>query len=177
MTVDRTSTLFFALAEAITYQQLTGKAAATIFGRVRALADDFTPSALLHVSDEALRGAGLGAAREVVQRERLRAGEAGELPTREQAHGMDDAEIVDRLTTVRGVGPWTAQMFLMFRLGRPDVLPIDDLGIRTGLARMLGRRALPSPEDLARRGERWRPYRTVASWYLWRSLELPRDPA
>lgn len=177
MSVDRTSTLFFALAEAITYQQLTGKAAATIFGRVRALVDDFTPAAVLRISDEALRGAGLSRAKALALYDLARRTEAGELLTREQAQAMDDAEIVDRLTTVRGVGPWTAQMFLMFRLGRPDVLPADDLGIRTGLARTLRRRALPTPAALARRGERWRPYRTVASWYLWRALELPRDPA
>ena len=87
--------------------------------------------------------------------------------------GMPDELVIERLTAVRGVGRWTAEMVLMFRLGRPDVLPLDDLGIRKGFQRVYGRRRLPTPLALARHGERWRPYRTVASWYLWRSLESP----
>jgi 3-methyladenine DNA glycosylase/8-oxoguanine DNA glycosylase len=97
---------------------------------------------------------------------------AGRLPTLAEAHGMDDQAIIDRLTTVRGIGRWTAEMLLMFRLGRPDVLPLDDYGIRKGFAVAFRERALPSRRRLERRGERWRPYRTVASWYLWRAPEL-----
>ena len=84
---------------------------------------------------------------------------------------MDDETVIERLTAVRGIGRWTAEMLLIFRLGRPDVLPVDDYGIRKGFAIVFKKRSLPAPKDLAKRGERWKPYRTVASWYLWRSLE------
>jgi len=95
----------------------------------------------------------------------------GELPTLDEAHTLDDAALIERLITVRGIGRWSAEMFLMFRLGRPDVLPLDDYSLRKAYAKAFGKRTLPTPEALARHGERWRPYRTVASWYLWRTLE------
>jgi 3-methyladenine DNA glycosylase/8-oxoguanine DNA glycosylase len=137
--------------------------------------EGFTPSALLRTSDSALRGAGLSQAKLLSVRDLARLAEAGELPTREQAERMEDARLVERLTVVRGVGRWTAQMFSMFRLGRPDVLPADDYGIRKGFALTFHTKDLPSPADVEKRGARWRPYRTVASWYLWRSLELPQN--
>ena len=96
---------------------------------------------------------------------------AGEVPTLAQARRMEDAEIVERLVAVHGIGRWSAEMFLMFRLGRPDVLPLDDYSLRRAYATAFGKRALPAPRTLERHGEKWRPYRTVASWYLWRTLD------
>src|SRR6266568_838191 len=156
--LKRASSSFAALAEAIVYQQLSGKAAATIFARVRALFPRTGPTAeqLLGVSDTKLRAAGLSRAT---------------LPTLAAARRMEDEAIVERLTVVRGIGRWTAEMFLIFRLGRPDVLPADDYGVRKGFAIAFKKRGLPAREELERRGERWKPYRTVASWYLWRALE------
>ena len=98
---------------------------------------------------------------------------SGELPTLEQAYSLEDHELIERLVKVRGIGRWSAEMFLMFRLGRPDVLPLGDYSLRKAYAKVFRKRALPSPEALARAGETWRPYRTVASWYLWRALERP----
>jgi methylated-DNA-[protein]-cysteine S-methyltransferase len=170
-----TSSVFGALAEAIVYQQLTGKAAATIYGRVCALfprrAGGPKPADLLGASDERLRGAGLSRAKTAALRDLAEKAVAGAIPTLAEARAMDDAAVIERLTAVRGVGRWTAEMLLIFRLGRPDVLPLDDHGVRKGFAAALRRRGLPSRRDLERRGERWRPYRTVASWYLWRAAE------
>ncbi|WP_437318445.1 methylated-DNA--[protein]-cysteine S-methyltransferase [Sorangium sp. So ce385] len=178
MRLDRTSSLFLALAESIVYQQLTGKAAATIFARVRALFppahEGFTPEQVLRASDEQLRAAGLSRAKLLALRDLARRTQNGELPTLAEVHGMDDEAIIERLTQVRGIGRWTAEMLLMFRLGRPDVLPVDDYGIRKGFAIAFKQRDLPGRKDLERRGARWKPYRTVASWYLWRAAELPR---
>ncbi|WP_437336376.1 methylated-DNA--[protein]-cysteine S-methyltransferase [Sorangium sp. So ce394] len=179
MRLDRTSSLFLALAESIVYQQLTGKAAATIFARVRALFppahEGFTPEQLLRASDEELRAAGLSRAKLLALRDLARRTKDGELPTLAEVHGMDDEAIIERLTQVRGIGRWTAEMLLMFRLGRPDVLPVDDYGIRKGFAFAFKQRDLPGRKDLERRGARWKPYRTVASWYLWRAAELARE--
>jgi len=174
--VTTTQTLFDALAEAIVYQQLTAKAAATIYGRVRALfprAASPTPRHVLRATDEQLRGAGLSRAKLLALRDLAQRTAAGELPTLDQLHRMDDEAIVERLVPVRGIGRWTVEMLLIFRLGRPDVLPLDDHGIRKGYAAVFRTRQLPSRDALAGRGERWRPHRTVASWYLWRALELP----
>jgi len=96
----------------------------------------------------------------------------GEIPTRRAAEKLTDEELIERLTAVRGIGRWTVEMFLIFTLGRPDVLPLDDYGVRKGYARAYGRDVLPRPKELATQGERWRPYRTTASWYLWRATEL-----
>jgi methylated-DNA-[protein]-cysteine S-methyltransferase len=177
----RTPSLFMALAEAIVYQQLTAKAAATIFARVRALfpraKDGPTPDSILRASDERLRGAGLSRAKLLALRDLARRTKAGQLPTLAEIQEMPDAAIIECLTEVRGIGRWTAEMLLIFRLGRPDVLPADDYGIRKGFALTFprggsGPAALPTREQLERRGARWRPYRTVASWYLWRALDL-----
>ena len=173
--LKRAPSLFLALAEAIVYQQLNGRAAETIFARVCALfptsADGPTADRLLRVSDARLRGAGLSRPKLLALRDLARRTRAGEIPTLAELHRMDDATIVERVTPVRGIGRWTVEMLLIFRLGRPDVLPTDDYGVRKGFAVAFRKRELPTPADLEKRGERWRPYRTVASWYLWRAAE------
>jgi methylated-DNA-[protein]-cysteine S-methyltransferase len=178
MRLDRTPSIFVALAEAIVYQQLTAKAAATIFARVRALFprghEGPTAEQILRASDEKLRGAGLSRSKLLALRDLATRARAGEIPTLEEVGRLDDDAVIDRLTPVRGIGRWTVQMLLMFRLGRPDVLPVDDYGIRKGFAVAYRKRNLPLPRDLDRHGARWRPYRTVASWYLWRAVELER---
>ena len=173
--LKQTSSLFLALAEAIVYQQLTGKAAATIFARVRALFprahEGFTPEQILRVSDERLRAAGLSQGKLLALRDLARRSAAGEIPTLAQASTLSDDELIDRLTHVRGIGQWTVEMILIFRLGRPDVLPVDDYGVRKGFALAYKRDELPKPKELAKIGRKWAPYRTVASWYFWRALE------
>ena len=167
--------LFGSLAEAIVYQQLSNKAAATIYGRVEALypdaPDGFTPRHILKTPDEALRGCGLSRAKVLAVQDLARRVEEGELPTLDVAQDIPDAELIERLVKVRGIGRWSAEMALMFRLGRPDVLPLDDYSLRKAYAKAFRKRALPSPQALEKAGEKWRPYRTVASWYLWRVLE------
>jgi len=177
MELKHSRSLFGALAEAIVYQQLSNKAAATIYGRVEALypdaPDGFTPRHILKTPDDALRGCGLSRAKVLAVQDLARRVEGGELPTLDEALAIPDAELIERLVTVRGIGRWSAEMFLMFRLGRPDVLPLDDYSLRKAYAKAFRKRALPSPKELEKAGEKWRPYRTVASWYLWRVLDLP----
>jgi 3-methyladenine DNA glycosylase/8-oxoguanine DNA glycosylase len=174
-----TPSVFGALAEAIVYQQLTGKAAATIYGRVCALfpraASGPTPRHILGASDAALRGAGLSRAKLLALRDLAERAKSRTLPSLADIDAMDDETIIERLTEVRGVGRWTAEMFLMFNLGRPDVLPVGDFGIRKGFSIAFRKRDMPAPAAVTKRGERWRPYRTFASWYLWRATELPRS--
>src|SRR5262249_28059745 len=178
MRLKRTSSIFGALPEAIVYQQLNGRAAATIFARVCALFPHayagLSAEQILGVSDARLRGAGLSRAKLLSLRDLARKASSGELPTLAQVHRMEDATVIERLTQVRGIGKWTVEMLLIFRLGRPDILPADDYGIRKGFGVAMRRRELPSRTDLEKRGARWRPYRTVASWYLWRVAELGR---
>jgi 3-methyladenine DNA glycosylase/8-oxoguanine DNA glycosylase len=176
--LQKTSTLFAALAEAIVYQQLTGKAAATIFGRVRALCPRSKLSAaqLLALPDEALRGAGLSQSKLLSLQDLARRVESKELPTLRQLEQLDDEGVIGRLTHVRGVGRWTVEMLLIFRLGRRDVLPVDDYGVKKGFAHAFSLPALPTRAELEARGERWRPYRSVVSWYLWRVSELAKAP-
>lgn len=167
---------FAALAESIAYQQLTGKAAATIFSRVLALYRPKrfpAPVDVLATADETLRSAGLSRAKVVAVKDLARRTLDGTVPTLAQLRRLDDEEIVERLTVVRGVGRWTVEMLLISRLGRPDVLPAHDYGVRKGFQRAFRTRGLPTPAQVLRRGERWRPYRTVASWYLWRVLDNP----
>jgi DNA-3-methyladenine glycosylase II len=175
MELKSSRSLFGALAEAIVYQQLSNKAAATIYGRVEALfpraKDGFTPRHILKAPDEHLRGCGLSRAKVLAVLDLARRVDGNELPTLDEAQALEDAALIERLITVRGIGRWSAEMFLMFRLGRPDVLPIDDYSLRKAYAKAFGKRKLPTPDALAKHGERWRPYRTVASWYLWRTLE------
>ncbi len=175
---------FAALAESIVYQQLSGRAAATIFGRVRAIypGGRLDPKAVLASPDATLRAAGLSAAKLASLKDLAARSLAGEVPTLAQLGRMEDDAIVEQLTAVRGVGRWTVEMLLIFRLGRPDVLPVADYGIKKGFARIFknpesggrskyGPEELPSATVLAARGERWRPFRSVASWYLWRALD------
>lgn len=177
MELKSSRSVFRALAEAIVYQQLSNTAAATIYGRVEALypraKDGFTPRHILRTADDKLRGVGLSRAKVMALQDLARRVDDGELPTLDEAHGLADAELIERLVQVRGIGRWSAEMFLMFRLGRPDVLPLDDYSLRKAYAKAFGQRKLPTPEALAKHGERWKPYRTVASWYLWRTLDLP----
>jgi 3-methyladenine DNA glycosylase/8-oxoguanine DNA glycosylase len=174
--VSHTQSLFHALCESIVYQQLSGKAAATIFGRVRSIYAPRrfpTPAALAATNPTKLRAAGLSNAKTLAVLDLARRTDAGELPTLPQARRLSDDEIIERLTAVRGIGPWTAHMFLIFRLGRPDVLPTADLGVRKGFQLTYRKRELPTPDDLTRHAEKWRPYRSVASWYMWRALDQP----
>jgi methylated-DNA-[protein]-cysteine S-methyltransferase len=175
MQLKKTPSIFGALAEAIVYQQLAGKAAATIFARVCALFprahEGPTADGILRVSDARLRGAGLSRPKLLALRDLARREKAGEIPTLADVQRMSDDEIVERLTQVRGIGRWTVEMLLIFRLGRPDVLPADDYGVRKGLMVARKKRELPLPKDVIEYGERWTPYRTVASWYLWRAAE------
>jgi methylated-DNA-[protein]-cysteine S-methyltransferase len=173
MQLQRTPSIFGALAEAIVFQQLNGKAAATIFARLCSLfphAGGLTPERILRASDERLRSAGLSGNKLLSLRDLAVKTKARELPTLEAVQGMTDQEIIDRLTGVRGIGQWTVEMLLIFRLGRPDVLPVDDFGVRKGFG-IAFKKAEPSKQDVAKRGERWRPYRSVASWYLWRATD------
>jgi methylated-DNA-[protein]-cysteine S-methyltransferase len=173
--IDRTSSLFLALAEAIVYQQLTGKAAATIFARVQALFprvhEGLTPEHIRRASDAKLRGAGLSRNKLLSLRDLAEKTLTGALPSLADVHGMDDEAIIEQLTQVRGIGRWTVEMLLIFRLGRADVLPVDDYGVRKGFAVTFRKRELPTAAELERRGARWKPFRSVASWYLWRAAE------
>ena len=177
MRPEPTQSLFAALLEAIVYQQLSGTAAATILGRVVALYPPRRfprPRDIIGTSPERLRAAGLSAAKTAAIRDLAARALDGTVPPMGGVRRMPDEEIIARLTTVRGVGRWTVEMLLLFRLGRPDVLPLGDLGVRKGFARAFNRRVLTDPQVLSRRAERWRPYRSVASWYLWRALDLER---
>jgi len=167
-----------ALARAILYQQLSGKAAATIVGRVETAIDSdrFHCDTLARVDDVALRGCGVSGNKTLALRD-LAAREArGEIPDLRRMSVMDNEAIIQALTPVRGVGRWTVEMMLMFRLGRPDVLPIDDLGIRKGAQVVDKGEAMLAPKALAERGERWGPFRTYASLYLWRIADAGAAP-
>jgi methylated-DNA-[protein]-cysteine S-methyltransferase len=167
------NSVFAALARAIAYQQLNGKAAAAIFARVCALFPRGVPTAgrLLRLPDEALRGAGLSGSKLLSLRDLAQRAEGGEIPTLAEIRQMEDEAIIERLSQVRGIGRWSAEMLLMFRLGRPDVLPVDDYGVRKGFAIAFNGNEMPAPKELAAYGVRWKPYRTAASWYLWRVVE------
>ena len=178
-------TPFETLLESIVHQQLTGKVAATILARVKSLFPRGvpTPARLAALPDARLRGAGLSAGKTASLKDLAAHQLRGEIPDLATLERLDDEAIVERLTVVRGVGRWTVEMLLIFRLGRLDVLPATDYGVRKGFALTFRggpsrRRAkedppLPSAADLLAHGERWRPYRSIASWYLWRSAEQP----
>jgi 3-methyladenine DNA glycosylase/8-oxoguanine DNA glycosylase len=170
---------FEAIAEAIVYQQLTGKAAGTIYGRFKALFDKDkhpTPKQILEAPDTVLRSAGLSGAKINALKDLAQKSIQGLIPTFEQIEKMSDEEIISALTAVKGVGTWTAHMFLMFRLGRLDVMPSGDYGVRMGYAITYGKDAkdMPTPAKLEEHGELWRPFRSVGSWYMWRAVELHR---
>jgi DNA-3-methyladenine glycosylase II len=183
MRLKPTHSTFEALLESIVYQQLHGKAAKAIHGRILNLFPDQTPTApgLLRLGDPALRGAGLSASKLLAIRDLAEKSEAGIVPPLTKLHRMADEEICARLTAVRGIGVWTVQMLLIFRMGRPNVLPVSDYGVRKGFALTFGKLRpgdpvtaadLPAPDVMRRRAERWHPWRSVASWYLWRACDL-----
>jgi DNA-3-methyladenine glycosylase II len=162
------------LLESIAYQSISGKAAATIFGRIKALSSHGRPPApeeMLKIPKGKLRKAGLSGAKVLAMKDLAKKALQGVVPTFEQAQTLSDDELVERLISVRGIGAWTVEMFLIFRLGRPDVLPIHDLGVKKGWSVAYGKKHMPKPKELLKFGERWRPFRTVASWYLWRAFE------
>jgi DNA-3-methyladenine glycosylase II len=162
-----------ALLEAIAYQSISGKAAATIYGRIKALSGNGrapSPEQMLKLRTPTLRKAGLSGAKALAMKDLAKKTLDGVVPTLEEAHKLPDEELVKRLVSVRGIGAWTVEMFLIFRLGRPDVLPIHDLGVKKGWSVAYGKKHMPSPKELLEFGERWRPYRTVASWYMWRAF-------
>ena len=164
-----------ALFRSILYQQLSGKAAATIHGRLLALLGDraHDPEALLALPDEAIRGAGVSGPKMAGLRSLAAHTRDGTVPTRVVLDTLPDDEVVARLLHVRGVGRWTVEMLLLFTLGRPDVWPVDDLGVAKGYARVHGLAERPRPKALAALGDPYRPYRSAAAWYLWRATELP----
>jgi len=178
---------FAALLESILYQQLHAKAAAAIHARVRAhFGGDPEPEALLAADDEVLRAAGVSTGKIRALRDLAAKTVDGTVPSAAALRRMPDAEMIERLTQVCGVGPWTVEMFLIFRLGRPDVLSATDYGVRKGYAltfqrlpklRPLEAADLPKPEVLLKRGKRWAPFRSVACWYLWRACDLAQSLA
>jgi DNA-3-methyladenine glycosylase II len=181
--LGHTGTPFTSLLESILYQQLHGKAAATIHTRVRLLygGDDPHPQALLDTPEEMLRAAGVSGNKIKAFRDLAARALDGTVPTHKAILKMPDAEILERLTSVRGIGAWTVEMLLIFRLGRPDILPVTDYGVRKGFAltfmrlpksRAIAAADLPKPEVMLKRAKRWAPYRSVAAWYMWRACDL-----
>ncbi len=163
---------FRALVRAVVYQQLSGKAAATILGRVVALfphTDFPAPEDLIGASEDSLRAAGLSRQKSAALKDIAHKRIEGVIPHARALTRLADEEIIDRLTAARGVGRWTVEMYLLFTLGRPDVLPIDDLGVRKGAEKLYGRTF--TPKELGAFGERWAPWRSAASWHLWRLVD------
>jgi DNA-3-methyladenine glycosylase II len=185
MQLDRSASPFESLLESILYQQLHGKAAATIHRRVREyFGGDPTPQQLISTPDEPLRAAGVSGNKIKAMKDLAARSIDGTVPSHAAINKMSDADIVERLTEVRGIGPWTVEMLLIFRLGRPDVLPVTDYGVRKGFAltfqrvpktRPIEAADLPAPDIVFKRGQRWAPFRSVASWYLWRACDLARN--
>jgi DNA-3-methyladenine glycosylase II len=167
---------FSALVRAITAQQISTKAAATIHGRLVGLMAGgvATPEGILSLSDDQLRQAGLSRQKSAYLRDLGAKVASGELPIA-SLHELEDEEVIQAIVKVKGLGRWSAEMFLMFRLRRPDVLPVDDLGIVNAIRRLYGLRKKPKADRIRKIGEAWRPYRTVACWYLWRSLETKME--
>ena len=165
--------LFCALARAVAYQQLSGKAATTIHGRFEQLFPGAQPSAAdtLQLTIEQLRGVGLSQAKTLSILDLADKTVAGDLPNKRRMGCMNDDEIIESLCRVRGIGPWTAQMYLIFNLGRPDVMPATDLGVQKGIQNIYRMRKLPTPEKALQKTRRLAPYRTAASWYFWRASE------
>jgi DNA-3-methyladenine glycosylase II len=184
MKLDPAPSPFESLLESILYQQLHGKAAATIHGRVREyFRGDPTPELMLDTPDERLRAAGVSGNKIKAFKDLAAKTLDGTVPSHAAIKKLTDAEIIDRLTAVRGIGAWTVEMLLMFRLGRPDVFPVTDYGVRKGFAltfmkvpksRALAAADLPKADLMLRRARKWSPFRSVASWYLWRACDLAR---
>lgn len=174
--LSRSKSLFEALLRSITYQQLHGKAAATIHGRVLVVLarnGGITPDALEQATDADLRGAGLSRNKLLAIRDLAAKCRAGTVPSLRDARKLSDDELVTRLTEVRGIGPWTVHMLLIFTLGRPDVMPTGDFAIRLAFQKLHRKRRSPSPESILKYTRLWQPYRSTACWYLWRSLDTP----
>lgn len=164
-----------ALTRSVAFQQLNGTAAETIFCRFLALFPETkfpTPEQVLAAPETQLRAAGLSRAKTAAIKDIAAQTIAGIVPDRRTIARWSDAEVIERLTVIRGVGPWTVEMLLMFTLGRPDVLPATDYGVRHGFALVYGRKELPAPREVLAHGERWRPFRSAAAWYLWRAVDL-----
>lgn len=177
MPLDQQASPYEALFRSILYQQLHGSAAAAILGRVKEQIGGGRiprPVALLAASDEALRAPGLSRQKIAALRDLAAKAESGIVPGWGEIQHLGDAEIVERLTQVRGVGEWTVHMLLIFRLGRPDVWPILDYGVRHGYQLAFHKRRMPTPKELTKAGEPWRPYRSVAAWYFWQQVGLSR---
>ena len=182
--LDPSPSPFESLLESILYQQLHGKAAATIHRRVREyFGGDPTPQMLIDTADDPLRAAGVSGNKIKAFRDLAVKTLDGTVPSHAAIKKLSDAEIIERLTAVRGIGSWTVEMLLIFRLGRPDVLPVSDYGVRKGFAltfqkipktRALAAADLPKADVLLRRGKKWTPFRSVASWYLWRACDLAK---
>lgn len=167
---------FDALAESIAYQQLSGKAAATIWRRVRGIFPRkkyLDPKLVVNTPDEAFRAAGLSRSKTAALKDLAAKTLDGTVPTARELARMSNDEIIERLIQVRGIGRWTVEMLLLFDLGRADVWPVTDYGVRKGFAKTFGRKKLPTPKELHKFGEKCRPYRSVAAWYFWRALDAP----
>jgi 3-methyladenine DNA glycosylase/8-oxoguanine DNA glycosylase len=175
MEIPHHFSIFYSLARSIVYQQLAGAAAAAIMGRVEALfaKGRMTPRNLLQMEDAALRGAGLSQNKLAALRDLAAKCLDRTVPNKRVLAGMSDEEIIDRISQVRGIGRWTVEMLLLFRLGRPNVLPVDDYGVRKGMQRLYNMRELPNKDAMRRRARKWQPWCSVASWYMWRCAELP----
>lgn len=179
LTIGELQAPFDALLRSIVFQSVSTRAATTIHGRVletlkgRNGDKPISPETVSRCRRERLRNAGLSWAKVDAIKDLARLTKTGVVPGRDELQDLSDDEIVERLTAVRGVGRWTVEMLLIFSLGRPDVLPATDLGIRKGFATVFGYDELPAPREILAHGERWRPYRSAASWYLWRVTDLP----
>jgi DNA-3-methyladenine glycosylase II len=180
LAIQRQRGPYEALIRAIAHQQLHGRAAEAILGRFEALypGDAFPdPDAVLATDETALRACGFSGSKVAALRDICMKTVDGTVPTRRASARLSDAELIERLTTIRGVGRWTVEMLLIFTLGRPDVLPVDDFGVREGYRVLYGLDAQPKPRELATLGEAWAPYRSFATWYLYRAVEEARAQA
>jgi 3-methyladenine DNA glycosylase/8-oxoguanine DNA glycosylase len=175
MQIPHHFSIFFSLARSIVHQQLAGAAASAIMGRVEALFPKgrMTPKNLLKMEDIALRSAGLSQNKLLALRDLAAKCLDGTVPNKRALARMGDEEIIERISQVRGIGRWTVEMMLLFRLGRPNVLPVDDYGVRKGMQRLYKLRELPNKAAMRRRARKWEPWCSVASWYMWRCCELP----
>jgi DNA-3-methyladenine glycosylase II len=163
---------FHSLAEAIVYQQLNGKAAVTIFNRFAELAGKpLTPDGIMRLTDQQLRAVGLSKQKSSYLRDMSQRAIAGQLDF-SRLHEMSDEEVIKHLTQVKGVGVWTAQMFLMFTLRRPNVLPTGDFGVQMAIKKNYNKKKLPKPAHMERIAKPWEPYRSIACWYLWKSMDI-----
>jgi DNA-3-methyladenine glycosylase II len=176
--LDPNESVYESLGVSIIYQQLHGKAAASIAARFKKLyskSNAFpSPKQVVNADLEQMKTAGLSESKCIALKDLAQKTLFKQIPDRKTAEDLSDEALIEAFTSVRGIGPWTAQMLLIFTLGRTDVLPTGDYGVRRGFALLYGKKKLPTPKELAAFGERWQPYRSIASWYLWRATELPR---